>query len=447
MNSLWLIAMTVNLFGPYQAAPSPPRSRDVVFFAPESDTFLFPGPPSPRIICRTFQRALSLEWSVSRNRVDIPFLSGSAKIRFDNSFEITIPGDKLEPGFFDLRVAVKLNEHETLPAATTFGWRETETKVHPLLPADFLAFWSAARKHLEAIPPDPQVTFERVLRGDELGRYNVTSARMPENYDPEGERVSEVEVYKVRFASYGGKTIEGWFAKPPGPGPFPTLLVLPGAGNVARAIPIEHARHGFAALDVQIHGFPVDATEYPPVPDDMGAKHPEEKAHFGLYLHALQAARALKLLPAVDRSRLAVLGGSQGGRLTLIVAAFDSDFRAAIPAITHFAYLPWLRDTDRLNAAKLPGDGPFVGNADPSPSLRIEGYFDVLNFAPLVRCPVLMNAGLIDRVSPPTGIYAVYRALGGEKQIIPLPNTAHDWSPAFDRYAWRWLEATLNPRK
>jgi len=39
------------------------------------------------------------------------------------------------------------------------------------------------------------------LKGSEIGRYNCQYAALPERYDPEGERCSEVEVYKVDFGA------------------------------------------------------------------------------------------------------------------------------------------------------------------------------------------------------------------------------------------------------
>ena len=56
-----------------------------------------------------------------------------------------------------------------------------------------------------------------------------------------------------------------------------------------------------------------------------------------------------------------------------------------------------------------------------------------------------MNAGLIDGASYPMGTYQVFHNItqAKAKKIIPMPNIAHDWSPAFDRYAWRWLDEQL----
>jgi cephalosporin-C deacetylase len=435
--------MTVNLAGRYQAVPSAPRSVEVQFYAPEQEDFLFPGPASPRIICLPGKRAISAEWALARNRVNAPLRTGSTAPRFDSTFAIDVPADDLEPGFYDLVVTVQLSKHETVEGRTTFGWRHTEMPVFALRPDDFDSFWTKAIGKVDAVAPKPRVALERTLLGKEIGLYNLNHAFLPESYDPAGEKFDEVEIHRVRFDSCDGVTIEGWFAKPVGEGPFPGLLVLPGAGNNPRPAPVEHARHGYAALDVQVHGQPVDAAHYTPATDDAKVILPEEKNHFPIYLHALQAARALKLLPGVDVTRLAVLGGSQGGRLTVLVASLDPSFRAAVPAITHFAYMPWLRWTDSLNARKSPGETAFAPVTEVSPCLRAESYFDVLNFAPRVRCPVLMNAGLIDRVSAPTGIFAVHAALPGEKEIIALPNIGHDWAPAFDQYAWRWLEKIL----
>lgn len=436
--------MTVNLAGPYQSKPSSPRAAGLAFYAKDGDDFLLGGKKDPQIVCLPYPRAMSLDWTLSGNRLTTPLLSGSALPRFDNSFALTFPGADLAPGFYDVRVTVHLSETKTETGMTTFGWKVDKMPVHPVKPDDFAAFWKTAMAKIDSVPPNPHCILEKTLQGKEIDAYNMESASLPENYDPEGNRTDAVEVYRVRFASHDNVTVEGWFTKPVGPGPFPALLVLPGAGNIPRPAPVEHARHGYAALDIQVYGNPVDAPTYAALPADK-APRPEDRSHYGIYLNALQAARALKLLPGVDPHRLAVVGGSQGGRLTVVVAALAPGVKAAIPAITHFAYMPWQHWVQESNAAKqshAEGFSPGTAGTDaPDP----DRYFDVLNFAPLIRCPVLMNSGLIDPISPPTSIFAVYQALPGKKEIIPLPNTGHDWSPAFDRHAWRWLDQTLNP--
>jgi alpha-beta hydrolase superfamily lysophospholipase len=97
-------------------------------------------------------------------------------------------------------------------------------------------------------------------------------------------------------------------------------------------------------------------------------------------------------------------------------------------------------------AANQAGHDGLALAAPPAPDNRCLAYYDPMNFAPDVRCPVLMNAGLIDPVSAPACVWPVYQRLGTKtKQIVPLPGLAHDWSAEFDRRAWRWLDS-LGPR-
>lgn len=437
--------MMVNLATPYQPKPSSPRTEGIAFYAPDCDDFLFEARhANPAIVCLPHQRSLSLSWELTHNLVRSPLRTGTVEPRFDNSFAIPLPLADLAPGFYDLRVRLQLMAGVELPAQTTFGWRIAEAECRPEVPADFAAFWREARLTLDALTGEPECRLERVLRGSEIDDYNRQQAALPDNYDPSGRKVSAVEMHRVRFAGPLGRDVHGWFTRPVGGESLPAVLVLPGAGNNARPAPVEHAAHGYAALDIQVHGNSVDAPAYDAIPPDV-APDPRERTHFAIYLRACLAARLLARFPGVDPQRRAVLGGSQGGRLSLVVAALEPEIRAAIPGIAHYAYLPWLRWTERMNELQSSGEGGFLA-AEPIPARNAsDAYFDVLNFAPLIRCPVLMNAGLTDPISSPTGIYAVFRELHCPKEILALPNTGHDWAPAFDRYAWRWLAEKLSP--
>jgi cephalosporin-C deacetylase len=438
-----LPAMNVNLARSYDSEPSPPRVEGVSFYAPGADDFMFsPGGGAPVIVCLPHKRAMRFAWSLHHNLVKAPLLAGSVDPRLDNSGSIDLPLDSLPPGFYDLRVKVILSRDKSVDAVTTFGWRADEMPVHRVEPPDFDAFWKTAVTSLDTIPPKPELKLEQVLRGPMIDAYNLTFAALPENYDPADARHNEVEVYRVSFTGHAGQTVHGWYAKPVGDGPFPTLLVLPGAGNNARPAPVEHARHGYAALDIQVHGNPVDAPAYEPVGDDT-SRDPLQRIHYSVYLNALQGARVARTLPGADANRFAVLGGSQGGRLTTVVAALDPHVRAAIPCITHYAYRPWNRWVAKLNFDGKNGAEHFAGET-PSPRINpSDAYFDVANFAVRVKTPVLMNMGLTDPISPAACVYSVYLGLAGPKEIVPLPNTAHDWSPAFDHGAWTWLDARL----
>jgi cephalosporin-C deacetylase-like acetyl esterase len=362
-----------------------------------------------------------------------------------NRHRITLSTDRLYPGFYDLRVYADIGTSEPLEAICTFGVNVSEMPVLDTHPADFRAFWDTALGNLKRFPCNPREYKAEQFASGDINHYNVDYACLPADYDPEGHVVEAVESYKVDMAGPDGGRVYGWLAKPQGSGPFPAMLVLPGAGFDARPRPLEHARHGYVALDVQVHGQDVDLLEYTRVLGyyENVIYEPVTSYYFyNLYLRAAQALRYLAERPDVDTSRIVVVGGSQGGRLGLILAALDGRISAVVSCIAHSSNQPYLEwavksrcntSIDGMESALPPYDSH-------TPANRCLPYYDPMNFAPDIHCPVLMNAGLIDPVSPPSSVWAVYNHLGTKhKQMVALPGLAHDWSAAFDRYAWQWL--------
>jgi len=432
--------MNHNLAMAYGIAPSKPRSLVMAFSAPEAPDFLFDGRRPLHIICQSLMRTVSLSWRLSRNLVEAPIQMGVAEPLLDGSFVIAPDTASLLPGFYDVRVTARYTDTLQEAGITTFGWKCDEEPLFPVVPGDFDAYWARAMDRVAATALTLNVSHSFTLTGPEIGRYNVEYAMLPEHYDPDGERFDKVEVYKIDFASPVGGRVYAWFAKPAGDGPFPGMLVLPGAGNAARPSPVEHARHGYAAIDVQVHGYPVDLASYEP-PYEAIYTTPDKDSHHHVYLNALQAVNALIALPSVDVSRLSTVGGSQGGRLSYVVPSLDPRIRATVPAIPHYCYRPWLRWTETQNEIGGNGMNGFT-QADiiDDARTRTESYYDVINFVGKMRARLLTNAGLIDPVSPATGAYAAYRMAQSPKRMVAVPNFAHDWIPAFDRLAWRWLD-------
>jgi cephalosporin-C deacetylase-like acetyl esterase len=446
-----IFAMTVNLNIPYNTATSGPRSDfPVIFYAPQQPDFLFDNVKQIDIWMQSTNRALKIEWGLCRNMVDTPFMTGTVLPAIDESFKISIPTEKLIPAFYNLRVKVIMTATKSMDVTSVFGWKVNDIAWVNVVPPDFETYWRAQKAKADATPLDLKVTFVKKMTSDEISKYNVDHAALPEDYDPEGEKYKEVEIYAVNWASANGdgQRSYGWLAKPVGDGPFPALLVLPGAGNNPRPYPVEHARHGFAALDLNVHNSPADlpVDQYPKIAYDHPFTTPDAYWGHQVYINALQAVNALVQLPGVDKNKLAVMGGSQGGRATVVVAAMDPRIKAAIPAIAHFDNIPYLSWAQQLNKSHDAGFRPFTDeDVVHDEAMRVQSYYDVANFAPWIKCSVLMNAGLIDGASYPMGTYQVFHNIPAstKKKIIPMPNIAHDWSPYFDRYAWRWLDEQL----
>lgn len=452
LGAFFCNAMTHNLAWPWSDGMSPPQTPYLVFSSPQSETLMFDGDDELLFNCQAGLRAVELTWSLHANGVNKAYRTGVAEGGLANRFSIRIPTKSLPPGFYDLKVeldtgttnVVSKNRLDVRPVkgVCTFGWKVAAMTIPESRPADFKAFWETARRKLDAIAPDAKLGETTVFDAAAIERYNVESACLPPSYDPQGIVFAAVESCKINLAGPDGGRVYGWLAKPPSaPGrKYPAVLVLPGAGNAKRSRPLEHARHGFIALDIQVHGFDVDLDVYPPLKHEQ-PKTPEEYSYYNIHLRCLQALNYLCSRPDVDTSRIIVCGGSQGGRLSTVMAGWDPRIAAAVPSIAHFANQPHLNWTKLCNGKKVDGiweNPPYeLGEQD-----KVIAYYDAMNFARDIKCPVFYNMGLVDFVSPPFGIWAIFKNIPAttDKTLIVLPGSAHDWCAEFDRQAWRWLE-------
>ncbi|MFZ2657767.1 MAG: acetylxylan esterase [Victivallales bacterium] len=462
-------AMNLNLAMPYGEKCSPPQKPEFAFYCHQSEDLLFDNGKEIEIICQAGLHGVGMTWTLHRNMVQKAFRSGKAEALPPNRFKIRIDTTDLQPGFYDLRVLLDTglpsadkNVKRPLDGICVFGWKASEMPVRETRPADFRKFWDKAMADYATVPLDAKIEDEvKVFKGKEIDEYNLKSACLPADYDPEGHKCEEVESCKISFAGPDGGRVYAWLAKPVGKGSFPAMLVLPGAGFNARPRPLEHARHGYVAIDVQVHGQNVDLPKYEPIPgyNDNFVFEPIEKNYFhDLYLRAARAIDYLCSRPDVDVKRVAAAGGSQGGRLSVVVAGLDKRVSAIVPCIANSPNYPELHWVARCNGLDEPWDKPWdpkfkdrtksdgmdLRGAPPAPD-DVDGhciaYYDPMNFAPDISCPVMFNAGLVDPVSPPTSIWAVYKRLASkDKTVVALPGLGHDWSAEFDRRAWRWLD-------
>ena len=489
--ALHAFAMNHNLLAPW-ANPlrcSPPQTPLFSFWNKTNSDFMFKdGGETIEIWCQSAVRSSALSWSLHHNQVKVPFRKGVADSLPGNLFAIKIPASGLKPGFYDVRVKLEGLGYDKLdlffnPATgkgisaktegvCTFGWKPDEMPIvdaKAYRPNDFDEFWDKALEKYRAIPLDLRIESDvRVYKGSEIDKYNVESACLPPEFDPEGKKFDDVVSYKISFAGPDGGRVYAWVARPKANGRYPGLVVYPGAGTGGRPRPLDHARHGYVAIDVQVHGLDVE--------NDGSVKHPwynmnnndnpdvlpprEQLVWFNLYLRAFRTIDAIAAMPSTDASRIAVCGGSQGGRLSIVVASRDSRVKAAVPCIVNSPNMPHLYWTKKCNAEKYwwskvavgdiaakPCDGvETYGNFAPidSPEGRTLAYFDPINFATDAKCPVYFNGGLIDPVSPAYSTYAAYLRWGSkDKTFIAVPGHAHDWWAAFDRAAYRWLDSRL----
>jgi len=259
-----------------------------------------------------------------------------------------------------------------------------------------------------------------------------------------------VEAFHLSFANVGGwagpSRFYGVLAVPRGDGPrgdgpFPALLNVPGAGVRGYSGNIALAEKGIITLQVGIHGIPVNLPAE--VYDQLGRGALAEYPRFRLddrlgyyyrrvYLGALRASQVLADHPKWNRRELLVSGCSQGGQLSIVVAALNpriTALAASYPAYSDVSGYLHGRAGGWPGLFKLRADGR-RGDVPVEPKLATSAYHDTVNFARRVQVPGHYFIGFNDEVTPPTSTYTAYNVISAPKQLLIAPEQRHANDPA-----------------
>ncbi|MEO8765247.1 MAG: acetylxylan esterase [Ginsengibacter sp.] len=336
-------------------------------------------------------------------------------------------GTMKSPGFLRCVVIAKVDGKEYRKTATA-GFDPSDIKPTVGNPTDFTDFWTGAKTALAKIPIDAKVTL------------------LPDRC------TEKVNVYHVNLQNFPGTSrLYGILCVPVKEGKYPALLCVPGAGVRPYSGNIAMAEKGMITFEIGIHGIPVtmDVNVY----NSLGAGALNGYQNFNLddkdrfyfkrvYLGCIRANDFIFSLPQFDGTNLAVTGGSQGGALSIVTAGLD-------PRVKWLAaYYPALCDvTGYLNGRAGGWPHYFDKNnlAFNNKKDKIEtcGYYDVVNFARLVKIPGMYSWGFNDDVCPPTSMYAAYNVIPGSKSLYLALETAHWAFPEQSEKLNNWLEEKL----
>lgn len=297
-----------------------------------------------------------------------------------------------------------------LPEAELREYRSAQTD-----PADFDAFW--ARTIEESRAAGGEVAVEPVETG-----------------------LRAIEVFDVTFPGYAGEPIKAWLRLPrERSGPLPAVVEFVGYGS-GRGRPTESllwAAAGFAHLHMDTRGqgstwspgaTPDSAASGPQIPGFMsrGVESRESYYYRRVFTDAVRAIDAARSLPEVDASRVAVLGGSQGGGISLAAAGLVEGLVAVIPLV------PFLCDFPR--AVTIHDSDPYhelvrylrTHRERVATVLETLSYFDGVNFARRATAPAWFSAALMDEVCKPSTVFGAFNAYAGPKQIDVWAFNGHE---------------------
>ena len=299
-------------------------------------------------------------------------------------------------------------------------------------PADFDSFWAETLEHSRAKPLE--AAFEPVDTGLKL-----------------------FDVSDVTFSGFGGDKVRGWYIRPAGVAPRGTVVKFIGYGG-GRGLPQEHLlwpATGRAVLVMDTRGqgsswsrgdTPDPAGSFPAHPGFMtrGINDPRDYYYRRVYTDGVRAVEAALGRAETDPNKLAVVGGSQGGGISIAVAGLEPRVRAAMPDV------PFLCDFPR--AVGLTSRDPYgeivrflaTHREKAAAAYSTINYFDGVHFSARSKAAALFSVALMDDVCPPSTVYGAYNAWAGPKTIESYAFNNHEGGGTWqERRQVAWLDETL----
>ncbi|WP_084523823.1 acetylxylan esterase [Adhaeribacter aquaticus] len=344
------------------------------------------------------------------------------------SGEKTIDGGTLKtPGFLRCIATATVDGKEYRGLATA-GFEPSKIQPTTDVPADFKSFWDNAKATAAKIPMDARMT--------------LLSERGTET----------VNVYHVSLQNYAPNSrLYGILCVPKKEGKYPAILKVPGAGARPYNGDIASAEKGFITFEIGIHGVPVNLD--PSVYSNLmagaisnywthGLDDKDRYYYKRVYLGCVRANDFIVGLPQFDGKNLAVTGGSQGGALSIVTAALDPRVKYLV------AYYPALSDlTGYLH--NRAGGWPHLFDKNNSSfnakkdKIETSKYYDVVNFARLVKVPGYYSWGFNDETCPPTSMHAAYNLITAPKELFLALETGHWTYPEQYEKTNPWLFGKL----
>jgi cephalosporin-C deacetylase len=294
-------------------------------------------------------------------------------------------------------------------------------------PHDLDSFWSDTLAELATGPVDSSVT--------------------PLSYPVDG-----VSFARATFAGFGGTRIGGWLLIPARPKPVPGIVFYHGYGwhKLEPTDYLGWALQGYAVFAVDVRGQPGESGDDAAYSSGhsvgfmtQGILDPRGYYYRYVYADCVRAVDVLASTSGVDPTRICVSGASQGGGLSLAVAALRNDIRAVmagVPFLCHFRRAiemadagPYPEITNYLRIRRQNADAVF----------RTLSYTDVLNLADRITCPTLVSVALRDPICPPSTIYAAFNTIEAEKQLEVYPYHDHSLGLGSTDTQVRWAAQHL----
>ena len=369
--------------------------------------------------------------------------TASGKVRLKGGRAVVDMGTMKTPGFLDLRLTARL-DNQKYEHHVKVGFSPEQLKPYTKNPADFDAFWQKA--------------LEKARKEVSSERLEVSRTRADEYC------TAETDMYLLKIKTDQQHSIYAYLSMPKEAAHgqssdrrFPIVLCPPGAGVKTIKEPMRnlyYAKNGLIRLEMEIHGLnpTMTAEQFKEISSAFdrengylsnGLDNKDNYYMKHVYVACVRALDYLCSLPEWDGKNVFVQGGSQGGALALITAGIDRRVTACV------ANHPALSDMAGYLAKRAGGYPHFNKQNSMLTPQKVEtlAYYDVVNFARRITCPVYMTWGYNDNVCPPTTSYIVWNLITAPKEPLITPVNEH-WTTADTNYGQMlWLKKHINTQK
>lgn len=333
-------------------------------------------------------------------------------------------GTMTKPGFRDLRLEANFDGHKSAHHVKV-GFSPEKLQPYVKEPADFVGFWQKAVEEDKKFPLTYTIEPVEKYTTDKMTCQLVKLQITPE-----------------------GKSMYGYLFIPKGGGKYPAVMTPPGAGVKTIKDPMLHRYYGEGGMirvETEIHGLHPELSEEEFAAErkvrgnylEFDMDDPDKYYMKDVYLGCRRFLDLLTSLPEWDGKNLFTQGGSQGGALAITTAMLDDRVTGCV------ANHPALSDMTGYLGDKT-GGYPHHFRKNPETAtpekIRTLEYYDVVNFARHLKCPVRMTWGFNDNTCPPTTSYEVYNVITTPKDALLTPINEHWTTVPTEMGHYEWIK-------
>ncbi|PKL37709.1 MAG: hypothetical protein CVV44_15310 [Spirochaetae bacterium HGW-Spirochaetae-1] len=267
---------------------------------------------------------------------------------------------------------------------------------------DFMNFWQKAMTDLKKIPLEPEVT-KNSKKSD--GSFSV---------------------FDVTFRSFMKTQVSGYLLKPKKVEKPPVIIYVHDYNRV-HEINTALLRHDTAYFFPTLRGH-----NFMPAPEKTEQTSPgylienilDKETYYikAVYLDILRSIDTLRLIKDINCGRIGIIGKGLGAAVALFASAFSDRIVSLVLDTPSFCNLTLSQNISTSEAAREINDFITLTRGKKKQIKTTLTYFDALNFADLVQCPVLTTVGFRDTQSPPDCIFGLFNNLLCDKTIEVYPD-------------------------